>query len=657
MNYLLTWLDCAKSNGFTIDYIGGWNERSWNADWYIALDKALEKRYPTIQIVAADDVNKPWSIATEMTKNAELKRAVDIVGDHSACKWRSPYMECASTADARSLGKPLWNSEHSSLGHDVGAIPLARAMNRLYIQGRITGNMFWSLVSAWYATLPIGDTGPLLAEWPWSGFYRVGKSIWVNAHTNQFAQPGWKYINNACGFLRSGASYVTLKSPDGKNFSTIIEAVDAKESQTINFSVSGGLSTGKVQLWATDLHSDNSKDHFVLIREIKPENGRYSLTIEPGYIYTLSTTGGQSKGTAQSKATVKEQMALPFKEDFESYDKGKLARYFSDLNGGFETAPCGGGRSGICYRQEVSQRPVSWEFASLRPSTVMGDPRWWGDYEVSVDALLEEPGYVELLGRVSAQFDTTLVGYHLQVSSKGEWNLYSQDFEKFGTWKKVLASGTASFKVGEWHRLALNMRGAKIDILIDNKQVGRVENSNHTTGQIGLLVNPWQHAQFDNVRVTPTGEWPRFVPHKNMSAAATSDHPEIHKGYVYKVSNAIDDRPETSWHTEWEPKAKLPHSITLDLGKSYKIQGLTYQPRLDTKHIINNINGMITDYTIYVSSDGKSFKKVTSGKWPIGSSTKVVGWPEPQQAHYVRLEATGGTGDAASAGEINVIMK
>lgn len=657
IDYLMAWLDCAKGKGFTIDYIGGWNERSWNADWYIAFDKALERRYPNIQLVGADDLHHPWSIATEMTKNPELKKAVDIVGDHSACKWRSPYMECASTEDARSLGKPLWNSEHSSLGHDVGAIPLARAMNRLYIQGKITGNMVWSLVSAWYATLPIGDTGLLLAEWPWSGYYRVGKSIWVNAHTNQFTQPGWKYIDSACGFMSSGASFVTLQSADGKDYTTVIEAVDAKEVQTINFKIQGGLPDGKLQLWSTNLLSDDSGDHFVHDKTIYPENGKYRIAIEPGFIYTISSTSGQQKGTAQPKATIAEQMALPFEEDFERYGEGKLARYFSDLTGGFETVACAGGRDGLCYRQVITEKPISWDFATERPSTVMGDPRWWGDYEVSTDVFLEEPGYVELLGRVAAQFDTTLAGYHLQMKSSGEWSLYRQDFAKFGKWNKELASGEVPFKIREWHRLALRMQGAKIEVWIDNVKAGSVEDDYHTTGQIGLLVSPWHKAQFDNVKVTPTGEWPHFVPQRKIKVNATSERPEIHRGYIYPAANAVDDRPETSWHTEWEPKTKLPQSITLDLGGSYKVKGLVLQPRLDTKHIIPNTNGMITRYNIYVSTDGQHFRKVTSGKWPVGSSTKIASWTDRQEARFVKLEAIEGTGDGASAGEIKIVME
>ena len=44
-------------------------------------------------------------------------------------------------------------------------------------------------------------------------------------------------------------------------------------------------------------------------------------------------------------------MPLPFREDFKACGTGRLARFFSDITGGFETAACAGGRQGLSYRQ------------------------------------------------------------------------------------------------------------------------------------------------------------------------------------------------------------------------------------------------------------------------------------------------------------------
>lgn len=665
IDYILSWVDCAESNGIQIDYLGGWNEKGWNADWYIAFDKALEERYPNIQIIGADDVHRPWSIAEEMTKNEALREAVDIVGDHSPCGWRTAYADCSSTEAAKSLNKPLWCAEHSSMGHDVGAKPLARATNRLYIDGEITSHIVWSLISAWYANFPIGDTGLMLAEWPWSGYYRIGKSIWVFAHTAQFVQPGWQYLDQSCKYLPSGATMVALKSPDEKDYTIVIESVDATKEDTLTFSISAGLpETKKLQLWITNLDSDQPEDQFIHIGEIRPDKGRFSVIVKPGHIYTLSTTTGQMKGTAMPKATVADQMELPFEEDFENYGEGKLARFFSDVNGAFETASGGVEGTGFCYRQVVTAQPISWWHGNMRPATLMGDPRWWGDYEVSADVLLEEPGYVELLGRVSAQAGMGIVGLHLQINDQGEWKLYSEDFDsssqvmlssggEFARSKMTLDSGKVDFGINEWHHMALKMKGKQLDVLIDNQLVTSVEDDYHTSGQIGLLVSPWNLARFDNVQVKRTAEWPKLIPQEKISITATSDHPAFERGYDYAAKNAIDGRPETAWHSEWQPRKNLPQSLTLDLGGEYPVQGLIYQPRLTS-----NIKGVITEYLVEVSDDGKNFRKIAEGSWPLSSTTKKVEWDDDKLVRFIKFTATdAGGGVSASVGEINIIVQ
>jgi len=664
MDYLLAWLDLATKKGFKIDYMGGWNERGFDADWYIKFNKRLKAKFPSIKLVGADAVHKPWAIATEMTKNKALRDAVDIVGEHSACGWRTPYTYCGTPEDARKLNKPLWNSEHSSMGHDVGATPLARAFNRLYIDGQVTGNLSWALVSAWYANYPIGDTGLLLAEWPWSGYYSVAKSIWAHAHTTQFVQPGWQYLDGACGYLSTGASYVSLKSPANDQYSIVIETIDAKAPQKVTFEVPEKLRDKVVHWWTTDMNATNPNAYFVDSGSLPANNGRVQLTLEPGFIYTLSTSSGQHKGTAQPKSTIAERMKLPYEEDFESYGEGKLARYFADVNGAFETVAAGGGRKGYSYRQMITQQPVSWWHGTMPPATLMGDPQWWGDYAVSVDVLLHDAEYVELLARVSAQAGTSIVGYHLQLGRSGQWKLYSHDFAKgsdvmlssgtpFERNHLVLDSGKVQLAPEAWHQLKLDMIGDKIGVFIDAQKVSEVRDDYHLTGQAGVLVSPWHRAEFDNFRIIPTGNPPVFIPQENLSIVhVTSEHASFEQGYTYAAANAIDGRPETAWNTEWKPKAEPPHTLTLDLGSAYEVSGLICQPKL-----ASNINGVITAYKIYISTDGKNYQAIAEGKWPKSSTTHMVKWPSVKNVRFVKFEATDGVNGAASIGELNIIGK
>ncbi len=68
--------------------------------------------------------------------------------------------------------------------------------------------------------------------------------------------------------------------------------------------------------------------------------------------------------------------------------------------------------------------------------------------------LMEEPGAVELLGRVPSQIGTTVVGYHLRVSSDDGFELYSEDPTQG---RVALASGDADVVEGAWHTMALRM--------------------------------------------------------------------------------------------------------------------------------------------------------------------------------------------------------
>jgi hypothetical protein len=202
------------------------------------------------------------------------------------------------------------------------------------------------------------------------------------------------------------------------------------------------------------------------------------------------------------------------------------------------------------------------------------------------------------------------------------------------------------------------MLGNQIEAQFDWQRLGKVHDERHITGQIGFRVSLMQNAQFDNVSITKTGPWPHFVPHAQMKAIATSDHPENTGGYDYKAANAIDDRPETTWGAEWQPKSPLPQSIILDLGRSETVSRLLCQPNLTRgaaagKMLGENKLGYITRYRVCLSRDGKTFAEAAKGAWPATGSTKLASWPA-QKARYVRLEALDSSGGLPMAGEIYV---
>jgi hypothetical protein len=502
VDYLMSWLGCARQHNLNIDYLGGWNERGWNTGWYQNLKSTLAaKGYGSVKVVAADS---GWDVADAMASNPSFNNAVDIVGTHYPCGYMTAFTSCPSTPIAQGLGKPLWASENGSEDADGGAPAVARAINRDYLDGRMTSYINWPVIAALYPNLHYSTDGMSIAAQPWSGNYSIGKTTWVTAHTTQFTKPGWHYIDSASGFLggnRANGSYVTWKSTNNTDYTSVIETMDATAAQTATFTVTGGLSTGQVHVWATNVNSSNPGDRFVHAADITPSGGRYSLTLQPGTVYTVTTTTGQGKGTATPPPAA--PMALPYSDDFETAATTTSPKYFSDMNGAFQRVACGAGRSGSCVRQMAPTTPIRWTNESYTaPYTIMGDGSW-SNYTVFADAMLEQSGGVELLGRVNLQATNNngLNAYHFRVSDSGAWSIVKSDT----SWRfTTLASGTTTaLGLNRWHRLSLKLQDTTLTGAVDGVTVGSATDASYTIGQAGLGVTGYQTDQFDGFALTP----------------------------------------------------------------------------------------------------------------------------------------------------------
>jgi O-glycosyl hydrolase len=492
IDYLLSWLGCADGHGMHIDYLGGWNEKGFDAGWYVKLRLALNSHgYGDIKIVADDSFN--WTVVNSLQTNPALADAVDVVGQHYVCGYLGEYTDCPSPQAAQDLNKPLWASEQGSEPYDTGAAPLARAINRQYVDGRMTGTVNWSLEWSAYDGLPFPGDGLLLANEPWSGHYTIGPSAWAVAQTTQFTQPGWRYLYSGSTRI-PGGSVVSLRDPATSDWTSVAETLDADGPKQIDLAVSGGLATGSVHVWATNLRSDKPADWFVRQPDLATSNGHVTATLQPGFVYTFTTTGGQGKGTATSPAAA--AWKLPYADNFDSYRADATPHYVSDLGGTFATAPCGGGRTGMCLRSVVDTQPVRWNSLDNHPLTVVGDPHNWHNYQVGVDALLEQDGSVEVGGRVS----NGVSGYHLTVHSDGQWALTKVSPTGAST---TLATGTTNVGTGRWHRLTLTMRTLEVTAAIDGTTLATVSDQTYDTGQVSLGNSAWQNAEFDNLVITP----------------------------------------------------------------------------------------------------------------------------------------------------------
>jgi hypothetical protein len=660
IDYLLSWLRCARQQGLRIDRLGGWNEAGYDAAWYEKLHDALHANgFGNVKVVADDGFN--WAVLPSLTSDAKFRDAVDIVGQHYVCGYLSDYAACPSPDAAKALGKPLHASEQGSLPYDSGARPLARALNREYVDGAMTSTINWSLIGSWYDTMPFQSSGLMGAVEPWSGSYAVGASVWVNAHTTQFTEPGWRYVDSAKGALPGGGSYVALRSPDSRDYTVVVETTDATGPQQVTLDATGGLPRTPTHLWTTDLNSGNDRDRFVRAGTVRPGQ---TVTLQPGRLYTLSTTTGQGKGHATPPRA--RPLALPYRDTFDHYASGATPRYISDLDGAFETGRCTG-RTGGCLKQVITQQPVWWNGWLKKPVTVVGDPKSWRDYTASVRARTDSDGWTELLGRVDGQYANAVSGVHLRVAGDGTWRLYDENLQgqdgdlclpsdpscahsATASVRKAHDSTLASGKVAAgaargWHRLGLTFRGATVTATLDGARIATVQDTAHVSGQAGLGVAPWHTAEFDDLAVDPvpgTGS-PHYLPGQDLGATATSYRPG------YEPRKAVDGSVQSMWHTNWSPKTSLPQSITVDTGRVRPLALMTYQPRED-----GNGNGVITKYELSASRDGRTFTPVTAGTWTDATRKSLD--LRGTTARYLRLTALEGGGDYASAAEIQVAV-
>ncbi|GGI45616.1 hypothetical protein GCM10008018_13050 [Paenibacillus marchantiophytorum] len=166
------------------------------------------------------------------------------------------------------------------------------------------------------------------------------------------------------------------------------------------------------------------------------------------------------------------------------------------------------------------------------------------------------------------------------------------------------------------------------------------ELDNNVVNRLGEIGQAWK----PNESRPPLPEQPIVMEHPITanSATATSGN----------ASNAIDGLMDyvndTYSETVWQTNTSLPQSITLDLGYTYNnINMLNYLPSQ------NLSQGMITDYTLYVSEDGTNFTSVTSGTWDGDKTMKRVTFPS-QTARYLKMEVNSAVGGFAAAGELAV---
>ena len=531
VDYYIAWLQGLRQvHGLELDALGCHNEKGWNGDFAKHLRRAMnENGFRDVKLHGFGNWGKSkMDFVKAMQQDKELADALDAVCAHT-------YSEIPLSKEQRAaveaMGKPIWNSEdHVYLKGFNCLISIVKCFNENYIVSGATRVINWYDIAGVYPLEPYScDPAMLLAREPWSGNYEVREALWGYAHYGQFSAVGWQYVDEGCLSLAGGGSMVTLRNPASDDFSIIIETKDATSAKAVEVRLPKGLSRNPLCVWRS-----NEQEQFVRQKDIKQKGGRFTITLEPNTVYSLSTTSGQQKGSF-ADVPASAPFPLPYADNFDQYTQpaswGYLPRYLADLIGAFELTQRPDSK-GQCIRQTVGEHTLSWA-PEWHHYTILGDSAW-RDYEVSADVWLnpgEEAGVMGRLCDVGSGYGIWAKGYYLKLDDQGRCTLIlsrgkpdpkeligdaeqqalilaRKDVEIGGEYTLATArvEGVSALK---WHNLALRFQGDKITGLVDGREVISANSNHYKKGMAGLLA-PLQQKRvctpyFDNLSIKPLG--------------------------------------------------------------------------------------------------------------------------------------------------------
>lgn len=503
-DFIAAFIKGAKQyHGLDLDFQGLWNETPYDTEWIKLLRRTLDENGLRRVGIDAGDLWKPeekWRIAEDIARDPALGDAIAAINAHTT------HMNgfCVPKT-ALDLGKPLWDGEAHAYGGDwYAAANHIRFYLRCYPLGRITKMISWSLITSYHDFLECPDSGMMKANQPWSGYYEVQPPLWMIAHVNQFAAPGWRYLDQSCrvyeseGALREGFSIVSLRAPEGGDYSVLIETMDAKEPHRGRFNVKGGISNRDLACWRSVFGGET----FVRQSDVPVRDGAFTLELQPNCVYSLTTTRGQGKGSPSGHIPPKTPFPLPFAAAFNEEALHQPGRFFCDVHGTFLVTERAD-HQGRCLSQTTLRQGIPWGARAFSPQTIVGDINW-KDYRAAVDIQLPGDGLAILWCRATLagnpqQFllpglAPKFQGYAFVMDAKGTWHLQAPE--------RQLAQGHIAAPGAVWHRVGLAVKNDELCATWDGQTLARVTDASLSHGLIALGTG-WNPANFDHFEVTP----------------------------------------------------------------------------------------------------------------------------------------------------------
>ena len=341
---------------------------------------------------------------------------------------------CRKLQQSRQL--PLFQSEvGSTYGDTVGAMKFASFANGEFLASASQGDNFWNPFGGYYPGISFYGHSLMDCHHPWSGHYRVRSPIWAAAHACQHTRVGMDFLQpvGGTGVLQGGCgTMLAFVTNDGKDVTLKIESALAMLSpppggcpaEEATFQLKGKLAgVGGVKTMAVWLTEFDDDAHVVREFERQPDvavdaaTGQFTTLLPANSIITITSLTSLGHKGAHPTPPAAAPFPMPYAEDFNGYPKenSNMARYFSDMSGGFEVVPdptAGGGGGGTpgagrksrggVLKQMTPIMPVGWyaQTQDICPYTVVGSADWT-NYTAAVDIHL--PSTSAALGWIGAR--------------------------------------------------------------------------------------------------------------------------------------------------------------------------------------------------------------------------------------------------------------
>lgn len=460
----------------------------------------------------------------------------------------------------------------TGIGGPGGPLEMANTLIKGFVDSRRTHAIYQPAIGSCYEHMEYASKELLSMRDPWSGWIYYDAGCAVLEHFAKFANLGWEPCagrhagadteptvwraipsasrcevggNNPVSGARHGEpSYMTLVSPDGKDFSTVI-VNDSAFCKTYRIMVDARLeAAGKpLGIWRTKAQRAGEGYGAQWRRKVgnaDMRNGAYEIHVEPWSIVTVTTlndvepceiptvpekarkvldadpehgvlyadafdgTGVPRNVTEYIRGTLSERDYLVSRGG----GHGATARYTTDSNGAFEIVP--DMRRGHALRQQIDGTHAGNAWIEGDPRTTIGDMRWT-NYKVSVDVCFEEyPGrapYVLVGARDMGgdKFTTDICAYDFKLRADGVWLLRRYGDEKkrghYADLNNVLGEHVFPMQPGTWFTLSLAVAGPEITVWINgHKLTSWMDDCPQTAGRVDLG-SSFDHVRFSNLKV------------------------------------------------------------------------------------------------------------------------------------------------------------